>query len=103
MPTELAPVYLDDARVKLQGDPKPKVSTIVAAGGKRGSRVVRLRSPTDQDGESVGPEQVIDRASEAGPIYLRVVGEEAEASFAADESSGVQFGAARRGIAGQGA
>ena len=107
MPSELAPVYLDDNRVKLQGDPRPKVSAIVAAGGKQASQVVRLRSPNDESGEAVGLEAVIDRASEAGPVYLRCVeGGEMQASFVNDESSGIgqaQFGAARPGMAGQGA
>lgn len=107
MPTDLAPVYLDDNRVKLQGEPKPKVATIVAAGGKQASQVVRLRSPNDEQGEAVGLEAVIDRASEAGPVYLRCVeGGETQASFVNDESSGIgqaQFGAGRPGMAGQGA
>ncbi len=108
--SDLAPVYLDDSRVKLQGDPKPNVASIVKAGGKRGVRVVRLDSPTDEGGVDVGLDQVIDRASESGPVYLRVVeGGEAKAGLREDESSGVgaqpqqQFGAARTGIAGQGA
>lgn len=104
---DLAPIYLDDNRVKLQGDPKPRVAAIVKAGGKRGVRVMRLRSPTDEEGEAIQLETVIDRASESGPVYLRVVEGEAGASLAGDESSGVggpqQFGAARTGTAGQGA
>ena len=107
MPSELAPVYLDDNRVKLQGDPRPKVSAIVAAGGKQARQVVRLRSPNDEQGETVGLEAVIDRSSEAGPIYLRCVeGGETQASFVNDETSGIgqaQFGAGRPGMAGQGA
>lgn len=116
MPTNLAPVYLDDARVQLQGDPKPRVSTIVAAGGKAADGdlvVVRLRSQGDAQGSPMQLEDVIDRAKQTEPVYLRCIpGNDTEAGFAADESTGVggtviqtspQFGAARRGIAGQGA
>lgn len=150
MPTNLAPVYLDDARVQLQGDPKPRVSKIVAAGGKSFDEdvvVVRLREQGDAKGSPVRLEDVIDRAHQDGPVYLRCVPNgPSEASFAADESTGVggsvtqieagglgqgdrfdpdssignrvrpgtgstrkqqasapQFGAAKRGIAGQGA
>lgn len=148
MPTNLVPVYLDDARVQLQGDPKPRVSKIIAAGGKAVDEdvvVVRLREQSDAKGSPVRLEDVIDRAHQDGPVYLRCVPNSPEASFAADESTGVggtvtqieagglgqgdrfdpqssignrvrpgtgstrkqvrppQFGAATRGIAGQGA
>jgi hypothetical protein len=150
MPTNLAPVYLDDARVQLQGDPKPRVSKIVAAGGKAVDGdlvVVRLRDQGDAKGSPIQLEDVIDRAQQDGPVYLRCVpGSQSGESFAADESTGVggsvtqieagglgqgdrfdpessignrvrpgtgstrkqaarppQFGAAKRGIAGQGA
>ena len=101
MPANLAPVYLDDTRVQLQGDPRPPVSKIVQAGGKgRDVKVVRLASLEDDRGSPVGLDEVIDRTARAEPVYLRT-----KADFARDESSGLgeQFGAARTGMAGQGA
>jgi hypothetical protein len=133
MATNLAPIYLDDARVHLQGDPKPRVSKIVAAGGKAVDGdlvVVRLRAQGDEDGKPVPLEEVIDRAQQSTPVYLRCLPGAGTQASAADEWSGLgagptlgrgrpgtgstrrrpaavkeppQFGAARRGIAGQGA
>lgn len=70
----LATVYLDNASVGLMGDPLPRVSKIVAAGGKQpGSvQVVRARSATDQRGEPLRMDDVIDRTAEpTRAIYLR--------------------------------
>lgn len=123
MATNLAPVYLDDARVQLQGDPRPKVAKIVAAGGKvvgDDVEVVRLRDPADERGTPLRLEDVIDRAGQPGPVYLRcrTAPAQGKPNLAADESSGpgatrsrphrpaaagVAFGAARPGMAGQGA
>lgn len=111
MPTNLAPVYLDDARVQLQGDPRPRVSKIVAAGGKAVGDdlvVMRLRGQDDTKGSPIQLEDVIDRSGQTEPVYLRSAPSAAEARSPADESSReegsqLQFGAARRGIAGQGA
>jgi len=113
MSSELAPVYLDDTRVRLQGDPSPKVEKVLAAAGKRGCRVRRVDAE-----EPLRADEVLDRVG-GGEIRLVVldpvpVGEPALPSdgtaFAADESSGVgavgdpqQFGAARPGMAGTGA
>ena len=119
MPSNLAPVYLDDARVQLQGDPRPAVAKIVAASGKPApsdSRIVRVSAPGVTEGDTLQLEDVIERAEQGAPVYLRVVpgGEtgEAEVGFSQDESTGVgnrpaipneTFGAGRTGIAGQGA
>jgi hypothetical protein len=105
MANELAPVYLDDARVQLQGDPRPKVAKIVAAGGKPSEhmRIVRLASLQDETGQTVGLDDVIDRSQQRNPVYLRLVDEgEATAgqpdaditptgtpTLASDESTGV--------------
>lgn len=70
----LATVYLDDASVGLMGDPRPRVSKILAAGGKQPGtvQVVRTQSAHDKKGEAVGMEDVIDRTLEpTRPIYLR--------------------------------
>lgn len=103
MPTNLAPIFLDDARVQLQGDPKPRVSKIVALGGKATDGdlvVVRLRSQGDAKGSPIKLEDVIDRAQQTDAVYLRCVPSN-EASR--PQAKTPQFGAARRGIAGQGA
>lgn len=114
MPTNLAPVYLDDARVLLHGDARPKVAAIVAASGRPAPsemHVVRVNAPGETQGDALSFEDVIERAEQGPPVYLRLVarGEETEtqAEFGKDESRGVgtteSFGAARTGIAGQGA
>lgn len=77
MAANLAPVFLDDTRVQLQGDPKPQVSKIVVAGGLQPDavQVVRLRSQSDTEGRPLSLEDVIDRtAQSAAPVYLRVRG-----------------------------
>src|SRR5690348_4308005 len=71
----LAPVYLNDARVVLQGDPKPKVARIVTAGGKTPTNceVVRLANQTDAKGTPLGLEDIIDRTRTNAPVYLKAV------------------------------
>ena len=69
----LATVYLDNEAIGLMGDPTPRVSKIVAAGGKRPDsvQVLRALSPTDQRGKPVQLDDVIDRTAEpTRPIYL---------------------------------
>jgi hypothetical protein len=76
MAANLAPVYLDDARVTLQGDPRPQVSKILQAGGKAtgdGTLVVRLREAAGADGQPLALDEVIDREEAVTPVYLRVV------------------------------
>lgn len=76
MAANLAPVYLDDARVTLQGDPRPQVSKILQAGGKPsadGVLVVRLREASGADGQPLALHDVIDREEAVTPVYLRVV------------------------------
>lgn len=72
MPADLAPVYLDDTRVTLQGDPRPKVAKILQAGGRpTDARVVWLKGRSGQD-RSLGPDEVIDRTGDPGqPVHLR--------------------------------
>lgn len=111
MASQLAPVYLDDTRVFLQGDPAPAVAKVLAAGGKAGAQVQR----EGREGP-LQPDEVLDRSG-AEPIRLRVLdrGEGSLKEFAADESTGAgasdppqpstsqQFGAGRPGMAGSGA
>lgn len=76
MASNLAPVYLDDTRVTLQGDPRPQVAKILQAGGKaasEGTTVVRLLEASGADGQPLGLSEVIDREKAITPVYLRVV------------------------------
>jgi hypothetical protein len=76
MASNLAPVYLDDARVTLQGDPRPQVSKILQAGGHpagQGVVVVRLREAAGADGHPIALDDVIDREKAITPVYLRVL------------------------------
>ena len=71
---KLAPIYLDNQPVGLQGDPKPQVSKIITASGKRPESVEvrRLMSQADTQGKTMKPDEVIDRtASSTTPIYLK--------------------------------
>ncbi len=102
MVAQLAPVYLDDNRVTLQGDPKPKVSKILLAGGKEGTdfEVVRLRSQDDNEGTTVGADEVIDRTAQSDyPVYLR--SREGGERDAGSERGTEQFGAGREGQSSQ--
>lgn len=72
----LAPVYLDRQLVGLMGDPRPLVSKIVVAGGKRPEsvRVLVGRGPDDERGRPVALDTVIDRTADPTiPIYLTCV------------------------------
>lgn len=74
MAANLAPIYLNNDRVTLQGDPRPDVAKIVTSFGKRPDavRVVRLQTATDSDGQPIAMSEVIDRSSDATtPVYLR--------------------------------
>lgn len=78
MASNLAPVYLDDARVTLQGDPRPQVAKILQAGGHaagQGLVVLRLREAAGADGHPIGLEEVIDREKAIAPVYLRILKE----------------------------
>lgn len=69
----LATIYLDNVPIGLMGDPKPPISKIVAAGGKRPEnlQVLRALGPTDLRGKPVKLEDIIDRTAEpTTPIYL---------------------------------
>lgn len=74
MAANLAPVFLDDARVSLQGDPRPNVKKIVIAVGKNPDECVvyQLRSQTDMQGREMNLDEVIDRTLQVdAPVYLR--------------------------------
>jgi hypothetical protein len=76
MAGNLAPVYLDDTRVTLQGDPRPQVAKILQAGGQPASEglvILRLREASGADGHPVALTEVIDREKAIAPVYLRVV------------------------------
>lgn len=68
----LATIYLDNEAVGLMGDPKPRVSKVVAGGKKpEAVRVLRAASPDDTRGKPVQLEDTIDRTAEpTKPIYL---------------------------------
>src|SRR5688572_14968759 len=69
MPADLAPVYLDDTRVTLQGDPRPKVAKILQAGGlPKDARVVRVEGRSSS-GRPLGPDEVIDRTGDTRPVH----------------------------------
>lgn len=76
MAASLAPVYLDDTRVTLQGDPRPLVAKILQAGGQsaaEGVLVVRLREASGADGQPVALDDVVDREAAPTPVYLRIL------------------------------
>jgi hypothetical protein len=76
MASNLAPVYLDDTRVTLQGDPRPQVVKILQAGGAAtadGIVVLRLQEAAGAAGQPIGLDEVIDREKAIAPIHLRVV------------------------------
>lgn len=69
----LADVYLDGKRVHLMGDPSPRVSKILAAGGRRASgfQVLQGRSASDRGGKPLRPDDLVDRlVAPTTPIYL---------------------------------
>src|SRR5688572_5397401 len=75
MAQTLAPIYLDNDRVRLQGDPRPTVSKILNAGGKKPDefRVVRLKDKNEEAGETLAPQDVIDRTSAGQDVYLKCI------------------------------
>lgn len=78
----LAPVYLDNERVRLRGAAHPRVREVVAASGRAADRfdVVLLRDGAAPDaGTLVGPDDVLDRTNEpTRPIYLTCVERDAD-------------------------
>jgi hypothetical protein len=69
MPADLAPVYLDDTRVTLQGDPRPKVAKILQAGGRPTDARIVLESA---GGNPLGPDEVVDRTGDPSrPLHFR--------------------------------
>lgn len=78
MAENLVPVYVNDARVRLEGDPKPQVSKIVKIAGKKpeGVQVFRLENQQDRMGRPLRLEDIIDRTVEENPVYLRLFDQE---------------------------
>lgn len=69
----LAPLFVNDARVRVQGDPKPMVAKIVRAAGKdpQDVQVYRLETAQDPTGNRIGVEDIIDRTADPNPVFLR--------------------------------
>lgn len=67
----LAPIFLDNKPVVLK-DPKPKVSTVLSAGGQAGATEVKwLQTQTGTQGTFLRPDHTLDRTSEpTKAIYL---------------------------------
>ncbi|MHB8633975.1 MAG: hypothetical protein ACYDBQ_08435 [Thermoplasmatota archaeon] len=84
MAQNLAPVFLNDSRVTLQGDPRPKVSKIIQAGGMQANATIeikRLKSQDDTIGTTVRLDDVIDRTtSTEAPVYLKCIDSQNPAS-----------------------
>lgn len=73
--TELAPIFVNNERVRVQGDPSPKVSKIIVNCGKEPGQVevFRLTSQQDMYGKRLSSDEFIDRAAEVNPVYLRLL------------------------------
>jgi hypothetical protein len=74
MAANLAPIFLDNERVRLQGDPRPRLGKILAWGGRSPDEyyIVRLREPLDPQGRPIAADECIDRSFiVTQPIYLR--------------------------------
>ena len=74
MDAPLAPIFVDAARVRLQGDPQPTVAKIVTAAGMSPSavQVYRLGGADDPFGTPVAMQDVIDRTAPGeSAVYLR--------------------------------
>ncbi|MFA5945005.1 MAG: hypothetical protein WC876_11140 [Candidatus Thermoplasmatota archaeon] len=74
MAANLAPIFVNNERVTLQGEPRPAVAKIVAASGKSAEKVqvVRLKRQTDSNGRPMQLDDVIDRTQQAdSPVYLK--------------------------------
>lgn len=82
----LAPIFLDNKPVTLK-DPKPRVSTVLSAGGRAGAtEVKRLQTQAGSQGTFLAADAMLDRTSEpTKPIYLSSLprGQEAPAKGAA--------------------
>lgn len=75
MTAELVPIFVNNERVRVQGDPNPKVSKIVVNCGKEPGQVeiFRLTSQQDMYGKRLAGNDFIDRAAEVNPVYLRML------------------------------
>ena len=77
MAAQLAPVYVNDTRVTLQGDPNPQVSKIVTCWGKSPEAIKEiywLQSQSDPKGRRLKFQETIDRtASGEAPVFLRCI------------------------------
>jgi hypothetical protein len=71
---QLAPLYVDDQAVVLPDQPRPLVSAVVSASGKRPAhvQVVRLKNRSDASGSPIHLSEEIDRTIHVdSPVYLR--------------------------------
>lgn len=75
MPEKLAPIMVNNERVRVGGDPKPTVAKIVEFCGKQPDlvEVFRLHTPQDAEGKRLTLEEYIDRAAEPNPIWLKLM------------------------------
>ena len=67
----LAPIFLNNKPVEMK-DPKPRVSSVLSAGGHPGAtEVKRLQTQAGSQGTVLRPDATLDRTSEpTKPIYL---------------------------------
>lgn len=80
MTEKLAPIFVNDTRVRVAGDPKPPVSKVVQACGMHPQAVdvYRLDSPKEPRGRKLDLEEIIDRTAHPNPIYLELFEREEE-------------------------
>lgn len=74
MAEPLAAIYVNQAHVRLQGDPRPQVTKVVKAAGMepRTVKVFRLQTQADAEGKALRLEEFIDRTTETNPVYLKI-------------------------------
>lgn len=75
MAEQLAAIYVNQAHVRLQGDPRPQIAKVVKAAGMEPKmvKVFRLQTQADAEGKALQLEEFIDRATETNPVYLKIV------------------------------
>lgn len=78
MAENLQPVYVNNERIRLEGDPKPNVAKVIECCGKQAARVevFRLANRQDQYGQKLTVEDIIDRTIEADPVFLKLLEKE---------------------------
>lgn len=71
---ELSPIFVNNDRVRLQGEAKPQVKQVVSTAGHdpNKTRVFRLKDQNDQEGTRMTIEEFIDRTEEpSNPVWLK--------------------------------